>query len=147
MSDLIEIVSTPPAPPATEPIFSIDGVVYEAPVEYSAWHALQLMHRLRHDGLMETSAWMLEEALGADAYAALLACRSVSPDQLQAISEAIRARMLGSADPKASPSVRPKRSGSSPTSATSKRTSSPGTGSTSPKRTSRARASSASPTA
>lgn len=93
-SGLIEI-TTSTEPVATEPLFSIDGVVYSMPVEVPGNVALGYLEQMRQGGEAVAIAWALEQVLGEKAYQALVNCKSLQPHQLSAIMTIVTERIMG----------------------------------------------------
>jgi hypothetical protein len=93
---LVEIVSIPDGDEAEPiPVFSIDGEVHTMPARFPASMALEALDRMRHEGEIPATAWMLEEALGTESYQALKSCRALTGDHLKAIMERVTNHVMG----------------------------------------------------
>jgi hypothetical protein len=91
---LVEIVTTDEAPDMLD-LFSIDGVTYQIPAEPSAGMALKVLDVARRDGMEAAMSQCLEELLGEESYQALLNCKSLKIEQLEAIMEGVQLLVLG----------------------------------------------------
>jgi hypothetical protein len=93
---LVEITSVPEGDePEPIPVFAIDGETYTMPAVISASFALEVLDRMRTDGEMAVTGWMLEEVLGTEAYEALKGCKGLNTDQLKAIMDHVSEHVMG----------------------------------------------------
>jgi hypothetical protein len=95
---LVEIVTTDQPEVELIPLFSIDGEVYSIPAEVSASMALRVLDTARREGMEAAMSGALEELLGPDAYQALLHCKSLTTDHLEAIMAGVQGHVLGGLD-------------------------------------------------
>lgn len=95
---LIEISTNVPEFRETEPLFSIDGVVYEIPKRISGSVALAFLSKAKDFGEMIALAWLVEEVMGAEAHAALTACKTVTGPQMAAVITVIKDRTLAAVE-------------------------------------------------
>lgn len=91
---MIEIVTTNPAFAEREPLFSIDGTVYTVPKEISGTLALGFLDQVRDHGEAIAMGWLLREVLGAEAHAALAACKTVTAAQMAAVMSVVRDKTM-----------------------------------------------------
>jgi hypothetical protein len=77
------------------PVFSIDGTEYTMPAHIPASTALRVLDMMRRMGQEAAVSWLLEEALGEEAYEALLNCKSLKPKQLQAVMAVVQDHFMG----------------------------------------------------
>lgn len=88
--------------PETEVLFSIDGINYEIPKVFGVNVGLQFARMTLLRGPEVAMAWALEEAIGADGVAALMAFEQLKREDLQTITVAIYQRMVAALEgPKA----------------------------------------------
>lgn len=93
---LVEIVSVPEGDEAEPiPVFSIDGEVHTMPARFPASMALEALDRMRHEGEISATAWMLEEAMGTESYQALKSCRALTSEHLKAIMDRVTNHVMG----------------------------------------------------
>lgn len=92
---LIEIKTDPHVLQVTEPLFSLDGVVYEIPAVIPGEVSVEMLHRINTEGEMAAIAWTMEKILGADAWKALRTAEGIHPRDLAAVMEAVREKTMG----------------------------------------------------
>jgi hypothetical protein len=80
-----------------EPLFSIDGVDYEIPIEGDVPPVLGLeaLEQARTYGQAHAEAWLAEMLLGPDGWRALRTCPDIRPGQMVAIMRIMRTRAMG----------------------------------------------------
>lgn len=76
-------------------LFTIDGQEHTVPESFPPVFALKALDVARKQGEEIMMSWILEEALGAESYAALLECRGVTSAQLRGLMESVSERVLG----------------------------------------------------
>jgi len=129
---MLELVTSKNSEPVElVPIFSIDGTVYQMPVEVPAYIGLRYLKMLRTQGELIANGWVLEEMLGTEAYEALSNFKGLKAEHLEQLQEVVGKHVLGSLEEPekvaaGKASLRPvptKSAGRSTTRRTSKRTS------------------------
>jgi hypothetical protein len=83
-----------------EPLFSLGGTTYTIPVRVSGADALRYATIWMNQGVTAALVWALRECVGDEAYAALIAHKALTQDQLGQLFDAVRAKFDGSAGPK-----------------------------------------------
>lgn len=92
------VLTTPdstPEPPKRAPFFSLDGTVYDAPVTFTPQEGLLFVRLTAQLGVDAAADWLLETALGADGYNALLAYSALSAEHANGMLAELRKRILG----------------------------------------------------
>lgn len=85
----------------TEPLFVIDGVVYEARTTFSAGEAIRYAKTYRDEGIDQAVAYAMVQAIGADGYKAFLEYPYLSNDNASKIIGQVTGRINPvAADPK-----------------------------------------------
>lgn len=95
---MIELTTKAPADRQMVDLFSIDGQVYQMPVQVGANIALGYMKLVRTHGQEAAMGWALERVLGEDAYNALMTCDEVEPEDLEAIMKAVLENVMGAVE-------------------------------------------------
>lgn len=82
----------------TEPVFSIDGRVFEMPKRVTTNTALKYMRMVRKDGQESAIAWAVERVLGEEAYVALMEHDALTQDQLAQVMGIVRDKLMGAVE-------------------------------------------------
>lgn len=91
---MIEIKSRPELATEKEPLFSLDGTVFEVPKVIGAEIALEALERFRSEPELAVIAWMMEEVLGKGAWKALRSAKGLDPKDLASVIEAVREKTM-----------------------------------------------------
>ncbi|MCW2898572.1 MAG: hypothetical protein JWO67_837 [Streptosporangiaceae bacterium] len=81
-----------------EPVFSIDGRVFEMPKRVTVNTALIYMRMARKQGPEAAISWAVERVLGEEPYIALMECESLTKDQLAQVMEIVRTKLMGAVE-------------------------------------------------
>lgn len=79
-------------------LFSIDGTVYQMPVQVSAGLALGYMKLVRTHGQEAAMGWAMERVLGTEAYDALINCEELKPEDLEAVMQVVHENVMGAVE-------------------------------------------------
>lgn len=94
----IELTSTPSSQRKMVDLFSIDGTMYQMPVEVGANIALGYMKMVRTHGQDAAMGWALEKVLGSEAYDALANCDDITPEDLETIMAVVHENVMGAVE-------------------------------------------------
>jgi hypothetical protein len=80
------------------PLFSIDGVEYSARTEFRPNEALWYMNLLVRKGFNFACDWALRTSLGREGHAALIACETMTQQQMEEIVTEVLRPIVGALD-------------------------------------------------
>lgn len=92
---MIELTSKPAAERSMVDLFSIDGVMYQMPVNLGANVALGYMKLARTHGQEAAMGWALEKVIGEAGYNALMECDEITTADLETIMKVVHDNVMG----------------------------------------------------
>lgn len=95
---MIEITTNPAAAEEREPFFSLDGTEYTIPKMIGGEISTQALQRLRTEPEYAVIGWMMETVLGKEAWRALRNAKGLKPEDLAAVIEGVRMKVMGPLD-------------------------------------------------
>jgi len=78
----------------TEPLFRVNGKVYNIIKEFTAAECLRALEIAATQGNVVSKLWLMQTALGQDGFNALKGANEMRPEQFKEISDLIEAKSL-----------------------------------------------------
>jgi len=82
-------------PVETEKLFSLDGVEYRVPVEFTPHLAMVFLDAATHDSEWVAVGRLLKSVIGDDGWKALVGFKGLRPEDLQAVLNKVMVKVMG----------------------------------------------------